>query len=107
MWEEFDTFSKKYCADQNCPLYIDKSLDIAINPTFECASNFNEGFAGVRINKKWGFIDKSGGIVITPNYTYANLFCEERSLVEYKNKCLNVTPSAKAIIAPIKIGVND
>lgn len=27
MWEEFDTFSKKYCADPNCPLYIDKSLD--------------------------------------------------------------------------------
>lgn len=27
MWEEFDVFSKKYCADSNCPLHIDKTPD--------------------------------------------------------------------------------
>ena len=57
-----------------------------INPIFESSSNFKDGLAGVRINKKWGFINRSGNIVIKPKYTYANLFFEELSLVESKNK---------------------
>lgn len=40
-WEEFNTFSKKYCGDKNHILYIDKSVDYpsvqeAINAVKEC-----------------------------------------------------------------------
>ncbi|EOA6136260.1 WG repeat-containing protein, partial [Campylobacter coli] len=30
--------------------------------------NFSEGLAGVELNGKWGFIDKSGKIVIEPKF---------------------------------------
>ncbi len=40
--------------------YINKSGKIIINPQFDYAYNFEEGFAIVMINQKLGFIDKSG-----------------------------------------------
>lgn len=37
---------------------------IIIEPIYEYAENFNNGFALVRVNRKFGFIDKNGKVVI-------------------------------------------
>lgn len=39
-------------------------------------SKFSEGLAEVKINDKWGFINKSGAIVIMPQFEYVHSFSE-------------------------------
>lgn len=60
--------------------YIDKTGAVVIQPQFECATDFSEGLAAVRVAEngalKWGFIDTTGAIVIQPKYDQAGLFTE-------------------------------
>ena len=46
--------------------FIDSSGKYVIQPLFEDARPFSEGLAAVRLNKRWGYIDKSGEMKI-PN----------------------------------------
>jgi len=39
-----------------------------IPPQFDAVSEFSEGLAAVEIDEKWGFIDKTGKIVVPPKY---------------------------------------
>lgn len=48
--------------------FVDESGKVIINPQFEYARPFHEGYAAICQNKKWGFIDKSGKIVINPQF---------------------------------------
>lgn len=48
--------------------FVDKTGKVVVNPQFEYARPFNEGYAAVCQNKKWGFIDQSGKIVINPQF---------------------------------------
>jgi hypothetical protein len=52
--------------------YADEKGAIMIKPQFTKAENFSEGLAAVQIldgwNKKWGFIDKTGKLVIPATY---------------------------------------
>lgn len=49
--------------------YIDiKSEKIAIKPQFEDCRKFNKGIAPVKLNGKWGFIDREGNFIINPQY---------------------------------------
>ena len=58
---EFVTTERKYG-------FADKTGQIVVNPQFEDAMPFSEGFAAVKQNDKWGFIDKSGKIVISSQF---------------------------------------
>ncbi len=44
------------------------NIPFAIPPIYESATYFSEGLAAVKINHKWGFIDKAGKIVIEPQF---------------------------------------
>ena len=35
---------------------------------------FSEGLAPVRVDERWGYIDKAGRIVISPQFDYAESF---------------------------------
>jgi hypothetical protein len=48
--------------------FVDKNGNVAINPQFEEAIPFFEGFAAVKQNKKWGFIGKDGKLLINPQF---------------------------------------
>ena len=48
--------------------YLDRSGKFAIEPKYERTLPFSEGLAAVRINEKWGFIDKNDTMVIPPQY---------------------------------------
>ena len=69
--------------------FIDRTGKIAItlqrNVYFDCAGNFSEGLAAVRIGDrqtgKWGYIDKSGKMVVTPRFDAASAFNMERAAV--------------------------
>lgn len=48
--------------------YIDKSGSMVIPFQFEKAESFSNGVAPVRINRKWGLIDKTGKYLINPYF---------------------------------------
>ncbi|PJD98885.1 MAG: hypothetical protein CK427_16610 [Leptospira sp.] len=56
--------------------FIDKNRKFVIQPQFDLAYNFSEGFASVSMNNKWGFIDKTGKFVIQPQFDLASNFSE-------------------------------
>ena len=44
---------------------------MVIPARFDKAESFNEGLAAVEINGKYGFIDKTGQMIIQPQYSFA------------------------------------
>ncbi len=48
-------------------------------------ADFNEGLAAVRIDGTWGYIDKSGKLVISPQFSNADEFHHGFALVEFKD----------------------
>ena len=48
-----------------------------INSRFDGADPFSEGMAAVLVGKKWGYIDKTGKIVIEPQFAGNRAFGDE------------------------------
>jgi hypothetical protein len=46
--------------------YIDKAGKVITAARFDYARDFSEGLAPVKIGNQWGFIDKTGALVVTP-----------------------------------------
>lgn len=53
----------------NRKAFIDSTGNI-VTQFFDRAESFNEGLAAVEIDNLWGFIDKSGNIVIAPQFEF-------------------------------------
>ena len=53
---------------------------------YDDAYNFSEGLALVKLNGKYGYIDKQGNEVIPLKYDYANNFLEGLALVRLNGK---------------------
>ena len=62
--------------------YINKSGELVIQPEYDDARNFSEGFAVVRIKGRWGFIDQSGEEVIPVKYKSAWAFSDGLARVQ-------------------------
>lgn len=56
------------------------------NFTYDDANNFSEGLARVRLNNKYGFIDKQGKVIIPIKYDYVDTFSEGLARVELNEK---------------------
>ena len=60
-----------------------------INQKFDLAGDFSEGLAAVRIGDsttgKWGFIDKQGKIIITPQFDAVGKFSQGLAPVRVGN----------------------
>src|SRR5215203_3647314 len=50
--------------------YINKSGKVVIPPQFNTCWNFSEGFAGVIVHDKLGFIDETGNFFAQPQFNY-------------------------------------
>lgn len=59
--------------------FVDKTGKIVINPQFDEAYSFCEGFAAVMQDEKWGFIDKAGKIVINLQFDEVRSFSEGKA----------------------------
>lgn len=57
---------------------------VVINPKYDDAQWFSEGFAAVKVGSKWGYINKSGALVIPARYTVAKSF--RKGFVPWTNK---------------------
>lgn len=48
--------------------FIDRKGNIVIEPVFDWAYPFSEGFAGVLMNGQWGFIRSDGTWLLSPAF---------------------------------------
>lgn len=77
------------------PVYLDRDGQIAVRVpveerrgTYTVATDFSDGLAAVRIGRNWGFIDRTGKIVIAPEYVKVGPFRQGATCVateEIKN----------------------
>jgi hypothetical protein len=76
-----------------------------LNPQFNIGHNFSEGLASIQIINKWGYIDKTGKIVIEPQFEEAYPF-EGGAATVYLGRCeINErTPKSQK---PCKLGYID
>jgi hypothetical protein len=59
--------------------FVDQTGKVIINPQFDEAGFFSEGYAAVRQNNKAGFIDKAGKIVINLQFEDVSSFSEGKA----------------------------
>ncbi|EMO74091.1 hypothetical protein LEP1GSC127_0156 [Leptospira kirschneri str. 200801925] len=82
-----------------------------IQPQFESASDFSEGLASVRIIDRWGFINRSGQIVIKPQFQFPASFSDgiaavTKNRIDFyidKNGNQTTTPQFKDFFLFLKI----
>jgi len=80
--------------------YINKSAQMTIQPQFDRAEPFTEGYAAVRIDSHWGYIDKSGKLVIAPQYDLADPFSDGVALVGSGAHLGYIDKNGKYVINP-------
>lgn len=64
------------------------------------ALDFSEGLAAVKIDQKWGFIDKTGATVIKPQYDDAWPFCDGLAKISLNGKWGFIDTKGTLIIEP-------
>ena len=82
----FALFSSSLCYSQQPALfpitvhgrsgYINASGKVVMQPRFDEARGFNEGFAAIRIGEDWGYINVQGKIAIKPKFFEASEFSD-------------------------------
>ena len=75
-------------------------IQYAIKPQFEDARPFSEGLASVKIEGRWGYIDKSGEYVIRPQFDDAWLFSEGLAHVAIGDRWGYINKTGKYVINP-------
>jgi len=97
--------------------FMDRTGKIVIEPQFVQAEDFSQGLAAVRVHSeettwcppepsgsrkgftnKWGFIDKTGKIVIPPQYESVDNFSEGLAAVNNCNEAFFIDPAGKKIV---------
>ncbi|MEE9304156.1 MAG: WG repeat-containing protein [Thiotrichaceae bacterium] len=53
------------------------TAELVIPPTYESAGSFHKGSAPVRVEGKWGLIDKTGEWILAPTFTEIGKYTEE------------------------------
>jgi hypothetical protein len=69
-----------------------------IHPQFDNVGRFSEGLAAVELNKKYGFIDRTGSIVIPFHFDYAYSFSEGLAQVTQAEKCGFINKTGHLVI---------
>jgi len=72
--------------------YIDRTGEVSLVPRLEGETTlqpgtFSEGLAVVRVDKRNGYIDRSGRLVIPPKFLLASDFQEEMAIVVLEGPC--------------------
>jgi hypothetical protein len=80
------------------PQYTPWSEFLVILPLFDEAEAFSNGVAWVKIGKKWGVIDKTGKMLIPPEYYFHNAFADGLALVTIGGKFRYIDKTGNIII---------
>ena len=68
-------FDAVHALEDNSPVELrDFRLLLKVPARFEDARDFSQGFAAVKLDGKWGFIDETGEYIVPPCYSDAREF---------------------------------
>jgi hypothetical protein len=93
--------------------YLDKTGKEAIPAQFESANSFSQGLAAVKMNGKWGFIDKTGAFILKPIYdnivvSFLKINNQAVALVEIDGVYKYINKSGTEVTEPqIEIAANE
>ena len=77
--------------------YIDKDLQIVIEPQFDYGHGFREGLADVERNEKCGYIDRTGRVVLDFQYDLARPFVDGFAEVIKDNRTMLINQAGEEI----------
>jgi len=80
--------------------YANTKGEIIVNPTYDDANSFSEGYAAVCSNEKYGFIDEKGKLVINCQYDHAYSFSEGFSVVQIGEKYGAINNKGEYVVNP-------
>ena len=77
-----------WCLENEAQAYIDASgrMIVAQDDSRKGANSFREGLALVKEGGKWGYIEKTGKMVISPQFSECGQFVEGLAAVKVGNK---------------------
>ena len=58
-------------------------IETIVKPKYQEVNGFSDGFAAVKQNGKWGYIDEEGNMAIKPQFDFAGSFSEGVAVVGY------------------------
>ena len=79
--------------------FVDNKGTFLFNKQFEVVSKFSEGFARVKQNGKYGFINTQGEVVAPCIYDDAGIFSEGLAHVKQNEKWSIINTQGKVIVA--------
>src|SRR5439155_932208 len=96
--------------------YFDRQGKVVVEPKYDDVKKFSEGLAAVNLGAKsagfprpdikrggkWGFIDKTGRLVIPIEFSYVDMkgFSDGLALVSLQDKRAYIDKTGKVVIAP-------
>ena len=92
---EFETFKE----NNKYGFKLKSSGEIVIPLKYDSAGSFSEGLAVVRLNGKWGYIDKTGKEIIPLKYDSAESFSKGLARVRLNGKWGYVDKTGKVVIS--------
>jgi hypothetical protein len=89
-------------------MYIDRGGQVVIDGSkYQSVRSFSEGLAAVHsANQGWGFIDKTGSMIIQPQFADVRDFSEGMASVQIGGSWGVIDKTGRVIIAPQYDGVN-
>lgn len=80
--------------------FRDLDGNIVIQPQFDMAEMFSEGYSAVQIGEKWGLIDTKGNYVIKPHYEFMGGVHDGLSSFRENDRYGFITPTGVVKIQP-------
>jgi hypothetical protein len=73
---------------------------MAISSEFESSGPFSDGMAAVELNGQWGYVDKSGKMVIPPQFTFVSQFCDGIALTRRGEEWAYIDKMGLVVLSP-------
>ncbi|SDM62027.1 WG repeat-containing protein [Acetanaerobacterium elongatum] len=96
--EESDT--RPALPSAQLPKVAPVKIQMIIEPAYEAADQFVDGLARVKLNGKWGFINKTNTLVVPAQYDETQYFREELAAVKTGGKWGYIDKTGAVRIAP-------
>lgn len=77
-------------------------VDYLVKPKYEQVIDFSEGYASVKKNGKWGFIDSTGKEIISPKYQHVSPFRKGLAVVTNQEEKWGSIDYSENIIVPFE-----
>ena len=87
--------------------FIDTEGNWTIRPKFQEAKSFKDGVAVVKIDDKWGLIEKSGAYIVEPEFDYITSYEDGSYSFEKNNEIIYTDHNFEIISEPIKENSKD